>query len=59
MSAHSLSRQTLVWARFGILLSVILTAIFSAWVVARSPNQQLHPQPIPIAENNLWHALGR
>ncbi|MEM0980915.1 MAG: hypothetical protein AAGH78_11650 [Cyanobacteria bacterium P01_H01_bin.58] len=59
MSSHSLSGQTLTWARLSILLSVVLTILVTALMLSRSYPDQMYPQLVPLADINVWHALGQ
>lgn len=57
---HTPSRETLALTRLGIVLAVVLTAIASAMIVKmRLDHYQINPDQIPIADMDVWRALGR
>jgi hypothetical protein len=57
---HSPSSHTLALMRWGIVLLVILTALLSTLIVqSQWERHEIYPEQIPIADQNLWKALGR
>jgi hypothetical protein len=58
--AHKLSPHAVVATQISILLAVIITALVSAFVVqTQLQRHHITPEQIPIADLNVWGALGR
>lgn len=59
-SVHTPSIDALIVAKVSIVLAVIITAIVSAFVVqTQLQRYQIPPEQLPIADMNVWGALGK
>jgi steroid 5-alpha reductase family enzyme len=59
-STHTPSPHELVVARISIALAVIITAFVSVYIAqTQLQRYQIAPEQIPIADMNVWNALGK
>jgi hypothetical protein len=58
--AHSTSTQTLILAKISIIVAVLITAFVTAFIVQNQLERyEIAPEQIPIADLNVWGALGK
>jgi len=58
-SMHTLSDHAIAWTRLGIVLSVLMTALATICVVQwQSQHHHIVPEQLPIADMDVWKALG-
>lgn len=59
-STHTPSPHERLVASISIVLAVMLTAVVTIFVVqTQLQRYQIAPEQIPIAERNVWNALGK